>query len=68
VNEEGLHRTSSSRIGDVTPIVAGPRGFAKDSSMGVDRLRVAHDGWVSVIGQSGQTVAVVDYWLGGTSK
>jgi hypothetical protein len=32
--------------------------------MGIDKRRAAHDGWVSVIGQQGKTITVVDYWLG----
>jgi hypothetical protein len=44
--------------------VAGDAGLFENSSMRVDRTRFEHDGWISVIGQHGKTVRVVDYWPG----
>ena len=29
--------------------------------MGIDKMRMQQDGWISVIGQTGKTVTVVDY-------
>jgi hypothetical protein len=33
--------------------------------MAIDSRRAAQDGWLSVIGQRGKTVTVVDYSFGG---
>lgn len=32
--------------------------------MGIDRTRTAQDDWISVIGQHGKTVTVIDYYVG----
>jgi ribosomal protein L24E len=68
VSENGLQRASASRFGEWMPLVKGQEAFFKDSQMGLDRTRFAHDGWVSVIGQNGKTVTVVDYWIGDSPK
>lgn len=41
--------------------IDGPYGLFKDSSKALDRTR--SDGWISIIGQNGKTVSVVDYWI-----
>ncbi len=64
VTEEGLHLTSASRFGAMTTLATVSAAPFRDSSMGIDKRRAAHDGWVSVIGQQGKTITVVDYWLG----
>jgi len=64
VSEDGLERTSASRFGELTPLVQGQAAYFQNCQMGVDRTRLAQDGWVSVIGQNGKTVTVVDYWIG----
>lgn len=61
VSEEGLMRLPAGPDGKVETIIEGRAALFKDSHMGVDKTRMAHDGWVSVIGQTGKTVSVVDY-------
>ena len=68
VSDDGLRRTSASHFGEQVALVKGQGAFFKDSQMGLDRTRFAHDGWVSVIGQNGKTVTVVDYWIGDANK
>ncbi len=64
LSEDGLHRTTASYFDEPVGLVKGQATFFMDSQMGLDRTRFAHDGWVSVIGQNGKTVTVVDYWIG----
>ena len=68
VSDDELQRTSASHFGEFTEIVSGQRGLFRDSSMGIDKARPSHDGWISVIGQNGKTVTVVDYWIGNGSQ
>lgn len=68
VSDDGLRRTSASHFDEPVALVNGQGAFFKDSQMGLDRTRFAHDGWVSVIGQNGKTVTVVDYWIGDANK
>lgn len=63
VSEAGLQRGSSSNFGEWIPLVKGSSKLFNDCQMGLDRTRVAQDGWISVIGQSGKTINVVDYWI-----
>jgi hypothetical protein len=42
--------------------------FFENCQKGLDRTRFAHDGWVSVIGQTDKTITVVDYWVGDSNK
>jgi hypothetical protein len=63
VNSEGVFRTEASKHGGWKPLVLGKARWFEDSSIGVDVRRVAADGWVSVIGQQGKAVRVVDYRL-----
>lgn len=62
VSDTGLHLTSASRFGPLALQAAARPGLFRDSSMILDRYRT--DRWISVIGQSGTTVTVVDYWIG----
>jgi hypothetical protein len=65
ITEEGVYQTSAKDFGgDLRLLVAGRPEFFEDCSLSVDRTRLAADGWVSVIGQQGKTVRVVDYQLG----
>ena len=64
VSEDGIWRTSAKHFGKLEPLVNGQAEFFADSKMGIDRFRSAHDGWLSVIGQKGKTVTVIDYWIG----
>ena len=64
VSEDGVQRTSASRFAEATSLLKAQAHVFKDSHMVVDRNRLAQDGWISVIGQNGKTVTVVDYWIG----
>jgi hypothetical protein len=64
VSPDGLQCTSASRSSQPETLVTGQAHFFADSTMGIDATRVAQDGWVSVIGQNGKTVTVLDYWVG----
>lgn len=64
VAEDGVYRTSASRSGKLQRLVAGKAALFQDSAMSVDRQRFEQDGCISVIGQRGKTVSVVDYWVG----
>lgn len=64
VSPDGLHRTSARHAGPTETLVNGQSRLFTDSKMALDARRAAHDGWISVIGQSGKTVSVVDYWVG----
>ena len=64
VASDGLWRTSAKHFGKLEPLSTGHGEYFLDSKMGIDQTRIAHDGWVSVIGQSGQRVTVIDYRLG----
>lgn len=68
VSNDGLHRTSASRFGALTPLVSGQAALLRDSTLGLDKTRASYDGWGSVIGQMGKTVTVVDYRVGGAAK
>lgn len=61
---DGLLRTSAETFGKTETLVSGKKHYFKDSKMGIDRTRVEQDGWVSVIGQNGKKVTVLDYWIG----
>jgi ribosomal protein L24E len=62
--DDGLMRTSASHFGEMTTVSGGHQSLFKDSSIAVDRNRGIADGWISVIGQSGKIVTVVDYSIG----
>lgn len=64
VTPDSLQRTSASRFGPAETLVRGQAQLFADSQMGIDATRAAQDGWVSVIGQHGKTVTVIDYWVG----
>jgi hypothetical protein len=61
-SEDGLHRASASQFGKMEMLVPAPAELFKDSRMAVDRMRV--DAWISVIGQTGRKISVVDYRVG----
>jgi hypothetical protein len=64
ITEDGLWRASAHDFGKLERLVAGHAALFEDSAMAVDRMRPGQDGWVSVIGQRGRTVSVVDHWMG----
>jgi len=61
ISNRELMRTLTKGFGKIETIASVNDELFKDSSMGIDRTRVQQDGWISVIGQSGKTVSVVDY-------
>ncbi len=64
VSNGGLKRAPAGDFDKMETLVSGQNAYFKDCTMGMDRMRVAQDGWVSVIGQTGKKVTVVDYWIG----
>lgn len=61
VSPSGLKRAPGGDFDKIDTIVSDQNGHFKDCRMGMDRTRPAQDGWVSVIGQTGKTVTVIDY-------
>jgi ribosomal protein L24E len=61
VSGTGLMRTSARNFGRMEAVASGHGALLKDSSPGVDVARIRQDGVISVIGQSGKTVTVIDY-------
>ena len=61
VAEEGLWKTSANHFGQLDPVFTDMERYFSDSKMGLDSSRLAHDGWISVIGQRGRTITVIDY-------
>jgi ribosomal protein L24E len=64
VSEQGLYLTSAKNFGSAKLIANGKPELMDDSRISVDRTRLAHDGWISVIGQQGKRVSVIDYFVG----
>ena len=56
--------TSASHFDKFQTLANGRGTLFKDCQMGIDNTRPAQDGWISVIGQNGKTVIVVEYWIG----
>ena len=44
-------------------IAAGQPGLLQNCRIVVDQTRIDYDGWLSVIGQRGKSVTVVDYFV-----
>lgn len=63
VSDQGIYRSPASRHDDWMLVASGREQWFDDSKMQLDRTRATADGWISVIGQSGKTVRVVDYAL-----
>ena len=55
-------RTSARNFGQRESTAKVDDRYFEDCKMGIDRTR--NDGWISVIGQHGKKVTVVDYWTG----
>jgi hypothetical protein len=62
LSENGVYNAPTSDFGKMTKVVSGMNSFFKDCKPAMDATRI-HDGWVSLIGQSGKTVTVVDYQI-----
>jgi len=62
VSPEGLQRAPARQVQGLQWMAHGPAGLFQNCSMAVDRERT--DSWLSVIGQTGRKVSVVDYRLG----
>jgi len=63
VSEEGVQKTPARDFGKMTIVASWPAATFEDCHMGVDRTRLDRDGWISVIGQQGKTVSVLDLRL-----
>lgn len=68
VAESGLHRSSSDGPGVLAVISEPIESLCEDSRFAVDRQRWKHDETVSVIGQKGTEVNVIDIALSGLTK
>jgi hypothetical protein len=68
VAESGLHRSSSDGPGALTVISEPIESLCQDSRFAVDRQRWKHDQTISVIGQKGNKVNVIDIALPDTEK
>jgi hypothetical protein len=62
ISEENLHQTQASDFGKMKLLAHAPAELFRDCSPAVDPRRT--DNWVSVIGQTGKKVSVVDFWIG----
>jgi len=60
ITENGVYRTDSSRLAKWTRVAAFDPAWFKDSKLVVDRNATTKGGVISVIGQQGKTVRVVD--------
>ena len=64
ISEDGIWRTSAKDFDKLEPVHTSDSKLFESSKIAVDRHRAAHDGWISVIGQRGKTITVIDYWIG----
>lgn len=62
VSPEKVTLTSAGSFGQRESTAKVNGKYFEDCKMGIDRTR--NDGWISVIGQKGKTVTVVDYRIG----
>ncbi len=60
---EGIMKRTPGGFQEIQNYPPGTSACFKDSKPAIDSLRVSFDGWVSMIGQNGKTVKVVDYRL-----
>lgn len=63
VNAEGIFRSQTDAHRAWVPVVAGWAEWFEDCKMCADVSRVGTDGWISVLGQQGKSIRVVDYKL-----
>ncbi|MFC1761759.1 BNR repeat-containing protein [Planctomycetota bacterium] len=63
VSEEGVQKTFASDFGEMESCVSFPSSNFSNCQLKVDRTRIGRDGWISVIGQQGKTVSVLDVSL-----
>lgn len=63
VSEGSIMRTSARNFGRMETLASGHGSLLKDSNLGVDAARLRQEGVISVIGQSGKTVSVIDYFV-----
>jgi hypothetical protein len=65
ISSDGVWQMTTPHPGRLEPLTTGHGDHFLDCKLGIDDQRIDHDGWVSVIGQTGKRVTVIDYWLGG---
>lgn len=64
VTEDGLWQSTPEDFTHFKRLHTIDGKLFEDSKFALDDQRPASDGWVSVIGQRGRKVTVVDYWIG----
>lgn len=64
VSEEGLYRAKESELGTLSRIGESIESLCVDSRFGIDHYRWQHDKTISVIGQNGRRVVVIDFAIG----
>jgi hypothetical protein len=62
VTDGRVQRVAATRFRNPETVATSDRAYTEDSKACMDRMR--NDGWISVIGQRGKTVTVVDYRTG----
>jgi hypothetical protein len=68
VSDEGVQRMSADRFRVIEQIAHIHPELFEDSKIVVDSQRLSEDGWLSVIGQRGKRVTVVDVSVGKISE
>ncbi len=61
VTEDGLWSSPASHPGESKRLATGQPDLFKDSKMGAETRSRREDGWISVIGQRGKQISVIDY-------
>ena len=61
LDDGALYQLPSQGMTKWKKIAAAPEALFRDSKPGRDSYRLAHDGWVSTIGQQGKKVTVIDF-------
>jgi hypothetical protein len=61
VSGAAIYRFESNGSSNWRSISTAPRALFSDSKAGRDPFRFAHDGWISIIGQQGKKISVVDF-------
>jgi hypothetical protein len=61
LTEDGLYSSAASQPRKMQKVVSGMKSLFADCKPATDTTRAKQDGWVSMIGQTGKTISVVDY-------